>query len=60
MNYTVVIQQDGETARLPCFTLEEAEQVRRSFVNWGGMGYDICIEQEYSSVDSTRTGCYNT
>jgi hypothetical protein len=46
MSYTVVIQHRGETARLPCATRVEAEQVRQSFVNWGGMGYDIRIEQE--------------
>ena len=44
--YTVVINHNGESARLSCFTLAEAELVRQSFVNWGGMGYDICIEQE--------------
>ena len=46
MTYIVVIQHLGDTARLSCATLQEAELVRRSFVNWGGMGYDICIEQE--------------
>lgn len=35
MTYTVVIVQDGEIARLPCATLEEAQLVRRSFVNYG-------------------------
>ena len=34
MTYYVVIEQDGETARLACSTLEEAHQVRRSFENW--------------------------
>jgi hypothetical protein len=33
--YQVVIIQDGETARLDCETLEEAQMVRRSFVNYG-------------------------
>ena len=33
--YTVVINHEGETARLDCETLEEAQQVRRSFVNYG-------------------------
>lgn len=46
MTYTVVIRHQGEEARLPCATRKEAEQVRQSFVNWGGMGYDICILQE--------------
>jgi len=35
MTYTVVILQDDETARLPCATLEEAHEVRRSFINYG-------------------------
>ena len=35
MNYTVVILQDNEYARLECNTLEEAQSVRRSFVNYG-------------------------
>ena len=35
MTYTVVILQDGETARLACATLKEAQQVRQSFVNYG-------------------------
>ena len=46
MTYTVVINHQGETACLPCATLEEAQLVRRSFINWGGMGYDIDIEQK--------------
>ena len=33
--YTVVIHQDGETARLDCATYEEAVLVRRSFINYG-------------------------
>ena len=35
MTYIVVIEQDGDTARLECATLEEAEQVKRSFINYG-------------------------
>ena len=35
MKYTVVILQDGETARLKCDTLEEAQMVRTSFLNYG-------------------------
>ena len=35
MTYTVVILQDGETARLACDTLEEAQKVRQSFINYG-------------------------
>ena len=33
--YVVVILQDGEYARLQCDTLEEAQKVRQSFVNYG-------------------------
>ena len=35
MSYTVVIVQDNDTARLPCETWEEAQQVQRSFINYG-------------------------
>lgn len=35
MVYNVVIVQDGDTARLPCASYEEAVQVRQSFVNYG-------------------------
>jgi hypothetical protein len=41
--YAVVINHLGETARLACHSLEEAQMVRQSFVNWGGFGYDIEI-----------------
>jgi len=34
MLYTVVILQDGEYAWLECKTLEEAQLVRQSFVNY--------------------------
>jgi hypothetical protein len=44
MMYRVVILQDGEYARLECATLEEAQQVRQSFVNYGKC-QDITIEQ---------------
>ena len=43
MNYIVVINHQGETARLACQSLEEAQMVRKSFINWGGLGYDIDI-----------------
>ncbi len=46
MTYTVVINHNGETARLACQSMEEAQMVRQSFINWGGLGYDIYIEQE--------------
>ena len=36
MIYYVVIEHEGDTARLECASLEEAVRVRRSFVNWGG------------------------
>jgi hypothetical protein len=45
MTYTVVIQQDGEFARLDCETLEEAQLVRRSFVNYGKC-QSVTIEQK--------------
>jgi hypothetical protein len=44
MNYTVIINHAGEEVRLSCDTMEEARMIRRSFVNWGGMGFDIRIE----------------
>ncbi len=44
MKYSVIIDHAGEVVRLDCETMEEALMVRRSFVNWGGMGYDIRIE----------------
>jgi hypothetical protein len=44
MNYAVVICHAGEQVRLACDTMEQAQIVRRSFVNWGGMGFDIRIE----------------
>ena len=44
MNYTVIIDHAGEVVRLACETMEEAQIVRRSFVHWGGMGFDIRIE----------------
>ena len=33
--YQVIIKQDGETAYLDCETLEEAQSVHRSFINYG-------------------------
>jgi hypothetical protein len=44
MTYAVIINHAGEVVRLACETMEEAQIVRRSFVHWGGMGYDIRIE----------------
>lgn len=35
MVYIVVIKQEGETAILHCTTLEEAQRVRTSFINYG-------------------------
>ena len=43
--FQVIIRYQGDVARLLCTTLEEARQVRQSFINWGGLGYDIEIEQ---------------
>lgn len=42
--YIVVIEQDGETARLICETLEEAQMVRTSFLHYGKFE-DIRIEK---------------
>lgn len=36
ISYYVVIEHQGDTARLECDSLEEAVRVRQSFVNWGG------------------------
>lgn len=47
MTYTVIIKHAGAEARLSCQTMEEAELVQRSFMNWGGLGYDLYIEPEY-------------
>ena len=46
MIYTVVILQDNEYARLECATMEEAQQVRQSFVNYGKC-QEITIEEQY-------------
>jgi hypothetical protein len=46
----VVIVQDGETARLKCATLEEAQQIRQSFVNYGKC-QEITIEVTPIGVD---------
>jgi len=46
MIYTVVINHQGEQALLACASMDEANRVRQSFVNWGGMGYDITIEMK--------------
>ena len=43
MKYIVVIEQDGDTALLECASLEEAQLVRRSFVNYGKCS-DVRIE----------------
>lgn len=46
MTYTVVIMQDGETARLECATLQEAQLVRQSFINYGKCQEVIIKEEE--------------
>lgn len=46
MSYTVIINYRNETARLDCETWDQAVMVRQSFINWGGMGYDIEIVAE--------------
>jgi hypothetical protein len=43
MKYFVIIEQAGEQARLECDSLEEAQMVRRSFVNYGKCS-DVRIE----------------
>lgn len=43
MKYFVIIEQDGDIARLECDSLEEAQMVRRSFVNYGKCS-DVRIE----------------
>lgn len=44
MTYYVVILQDNEYARLECATIEEAQLVRQSFVNYGKC-QEITIEE---------------
>lgn len=47
MTYTVVIQHCNEVARLSCSTLEEAIQVKQSFINYGkyqSVEIEICPE----------------
>jgi hypothetical protein len=46
MNYTVVILQDNEYARLDCTTLEEAQDIKRSFVNYGKC-QEVKIEEHF-------------
>lgn len=46
MNYTVVILQDNEYARLECATLEEAQRVHQSFVNYGKC-QEVKIKQHF-------------
>jgi hypothetical protein len=43
MKYFVIIEQDGDSACLECDSLEEAQMVRRSFVNYGKCS-DVRIE----------------
>jgi hypothetical protein len=49
MKYTVIIEHDGEIARLECSSLEEARQVRRSFINYGK--YQACGVRVEASDD---------
>ena len=44
MKYIVIIEQDGDFARLECDTLEEAQRVKVSFENYGRC-QNIRIEQ---------------
>ena len=50
MKYNVVIIQDGECARLECDSLEDARQVRQSFVNYGKC-QSVTIEAKDATVD---------
>lgn len=43
MTYFVIVEQDGNTARLECKTLEEAQMIHRSFLNYGKCS-DVRIE----------------
>ena len=50
MTWTVVIEHEGEVARLECASLEEAKQVRRSFINYGRY-QSVEIESKDPTVD---------
>lgn len=50
MNYNVVIRHNGEQAVLPCGSLEEAQQVRQSFVNYGRY-HEVSIEKKETVDD---------
>ena len=43
--YTVVITHKGDTARLTCATLAEAQNLKQAYLNWGGYE-QVTIEQE--------------
>jgi hypothetical protein len=53
MKYQVIIRHAGPTIRLDCASRAEAEQVRRSFITWGGIGYDITIDTVDSPVQTS-------
>jgi hypothetical protein len=46
MTYIVQIQHNNETANLVCSSFDEAIMVKRSFIIWGGMGYNITIQAQ--------------
>lgn len=48
MTYAVVIQHNGETARLTCHTLEKAQKVRRSFVNY------VVYQEVYIEIEDQK------
>lgn len=50
MTYTVIIFQDDGIARLVCASLNEAHEVRRSFINYGKC-QDVRIEISNISGD---------
>jgi len=51
MKFTVVILQDDDTARLGCSTLEEAERVKQSFINYGKC-QNVTIEASSDTSDT--------
>jgi hypothetical protein len=60
MKYTVIIEHDGETARLECSSLAEAQEVRRSFISYGkhqsgGIRIEACQEPTESEVKNEQS-----
>jgi len=56
MKYTVIIEHEGEIARLECSSLKEAQEVRRSFINYGEyQSGGIRIEASDNPATTTTT-----